>query len=115
MQPVPAAQANPRTPLRAASRRGAVLDQRLGTPTATLCRGMDLELLDRTLAAHGQPAFRARQAWEWVARGASGYEQMTNLPAALRATLASKVPLSSLTLEHEAHASDGTVKALFST
>jgi 23S rRNA (adenine2503-C2)-methyltransferase len=76
---------------------------------------VDLELLDRTLAAHGEPAFRARQVWEWAARGATGYEQMTNLPAALRDALASAVPLSSLTLEHEAHASDGTVKALFST
>ncbi len=76
---------------------------------------MDLELLDRTLAAHGQPAFRARQVWEWTARGATGYEEMTNLPAALRETLAQEVPLSSLRLEHEAHASDGTVKALFST
>jgi len=53
--------------------------------------------------------------WEWLARGASGYEQMTNLPAALRSALAESVPLSSLRLEHEAHASDGTVKALFST
>jgi 23S rRNA (adenine2503-C2)-methyltransferase len=77
--------------------------------------GVDLELLDRVLAARGEPAFRARQVWEWTARGASGYEEMTNLPAALRAALADEVPLSSLTLEHEAHASDGTVKALFST
>ncbi len=76
---------------------------------------MDLELLERTLHAHGQPAFRARQVWEWVARGAASYEEMTNLPAALRGALAAEVPLSSLTLEHEAHASDGTVKALFST
>ena len=76
---------------------------------------MDLELLDRTLASRGEPAFRARQVWEWLARGAKGYEEMTNLPAALRAALAESVPLSSLTLEHEAHASDGTVKALFST
>jgi 23S rRNA (adenine2503-C2)-methyltransferase len=76
---------------------------------------MDLELLDRTLAAHREPAFRARQVWEWMARGAGSYEAMTNLPAALRATLAASVPLSSLTLEHEAHASDGTVKALFAT
>jgi 23S rRNA (adenine2503-C2)-methyltransferase len=76
---------------------------------------MDLELLDRTLAAHGEPAFRARQVWEWTARGAVAYEQMTNLPAALREALTAAVPLSSLTLEHEAHASDGTVKALFST
>ncbi|MGB2710680.1 MAG: 23S rRNA (adenine(2503)-C(2))-methyltransferase RlmN [Conexibacter sp.] len=76
---------------------------------------MDLDLLDRTLAARGEPPFRARQVWEWTARGAVSYEQMTNLPAALREALASAVPLSSLTLEHEAHARDGTVKALFST
>jgi 23S rRNA (adenine2503-C2)-methyltransferase len=40
---------------------------------------------------------------------------MTNLPAALRAQLAEQVPFSSLALQHEAHASDGTVKALFTT
>jgi len=72
-------------------------------------------LLDRVLAAQGEPSFRARQVWEWLARGASGYEEMTNLPAALRSRLADEVPFSALTLEHEAHASDGTVKALFST
>jgi 23S rRNA (adenine2503-C2)-methyltransferase len=40
---------------------------------------------------------------------------MTNLPAALRAELAAAVPFSTLELEHEAKASDGTVKALFRT
>ncbi len=76
---------------------------------------VDLELLDGTLASRGEPSFRARQVWEWLARGANGYEEMTNLPAALRSALADEVPFSSLRLEHEAHASDGTVKALFST
>jgi 23S rRNA (adenine2503-C2)-methyltransferase len=76
---------------------------------------MDLDLLDRTLAAHGEPAFRSRQVWEWTARGAGSYTEMTNLPATLRERLAAEVPLSSLTLEREARASDGTVKALFST
>jgi 23S rRNA (adenine2503-C2)-methyltransferase len=76
---------------------------------------MDLDLLDRTLSDLGQPAFRAKQVWEWTARGAAGYEEMTNLPAALRATLAERVPFSSLRLERELHASDGTVKALFTT
>ena len=76
---------------------------------------MDLELLERTLADLGQPAFRARQVWEWVARGAGSYEEMTNLPAALRAELATRVPLSSLELEHEAVSSDGTEKALLRT
>ena len=76
---------------------------------------MDLELLQRRLAEAGEPAFRARQVWAWAARGARGYEGMTDLPLALRARLEELVPFSTLTLEHEWHAADGTVKALFST
>ena len=76
---------------------------------------MDLTLLDQTLAAHGEPRFRAAQIWAWAAKGVEGYEQMTNLPSALRETLARELPFSSLTLSEEAHSSDGTIKALFQT
>jgi 23S rRNA (adenine2503-C2)-methyltransferase len=76
---------------------------------------MDLPLLQQTLDAAGQPAFRAGQVWSWAARGAAGYAEMTDLPAALRERLAAEVPFSSLELVREAHASDGTVKALFHT
>jgi 23S rRNA (adenine2503-C2)-methyltransferase len=76
---------------------------------------MDVELLKRTLEDAGQPAYRADQVWDWTARGAPGYEAMTNLPTALRRELADAVPFSTLRLEHEAHSRDGTVKALFST
>jgi 23S rRNA (adenine2503-C2)-methyltransferase len=76
---------------------------------------VDLRLLDETLAGAGEPRFRAKQVWEWVARGASSYEEMTNLPAALRERLAAEVPLSSLTVEREARSRDGTEKALFRT
>ncbi len=76
---------------------------------------MDLELLSERLHAAGEPRFRAGQVWAWAARGAGGYDAMTNLPVALRERLGAEVPFSSLTLEHEAHARDGTVKALFST
>jgi 23S rRNA (adenine2503-C2)-methyltransferase len=76
---------------------------------------MDLALLDDRLAALGEPRFRARQVWAWTARGAAGYHEMTDLPAALRSTLADEVPFSTLALEREAHARDGTVKALFRT
>jgi 23S rRNA (adenine2503-C2)-methyltransferase len=74
---------------------------------------VDLELLDRAL--EGEPAFRSRQVWEWAARGASSYDEMTNLPAALRERLAAEVPFSTLEVRNEAHAKDGTVKALFAT
>ena len=76
---------------------------------------MDLELLSERLDAAGEPRFRAAQVWAWTARGAGGYDAMTNLPVALRGRLADEVPFSSLTLEDEAHARDGTVKALFRT
>jgi 23S rRNA (adenine2503-C2)-methyltransferase len=76
---------------------------------------VDLSLLDDRLAARGEPSFRSRQVWEWAARGADSYEQMTNLPLELRAALADEVPFSSLTPVREALARDGTAKALFET
>jgi len=76
---------------------------------------VDPALLERTLAELGQPAFRARQVWEWAARGARDYGAMSNVPAALRAELAVAVPFSSLELVQEAFSTDGTVKALFRT
>ena len=76
---------------------------------------MDLQLLDQTLAGRGEPRFRARQVWAWAARGASGYEQMTDLPGELREALARELPFSTLNVRDQAHASDGTVKALFDT
>jgi 23S rRNA (adenine2503-C2)-methyltransferase len=76
---------------------------------------VDLSLLDAALDAAGQPAFRARQVWSWTARGAAGYDEMTDLPAALRTRLAGEVPFSSLRAVDEAHAADGTVKTLFNT
>lgn len=76
---------------------------------------MDLDLLEKALAERGQPAYRAGQVWSWAARGAAGYEEMTNLPAALRTELAAALPYSTLQLEHEARSRDGTVKALFRT
>jgi 23S rRNA (adenine2503-C2)-methyltransferase len=76
---------------------------------------VDVVALEARLLELGEPAFRARQVWEWAARGAAGYEAMTNLPARLRAELAREVPFSTLALVHESRARDGTVKALFRT
>src|SRR5947209_17505211 len=76
---------------------------------------MDLAVLEETLAARGEPAYRTRQVWEWAARGATGFEEMTNLPRALRAELARDMPFSTLSLQTEARSRDGTVKALFAT
>ena len=76
---------------------------------------MDLDRLERCLADAGEPAYRRRQVWEWTARGAPSYDDMTTLPKSLRASLADEVPFSTLEVVTELRASDGTVKALFRT
>jgi 23S rRNA (adenine2503-C2)-methyltransferase len=62
-----------------------------------------------------EPSYRTRQVWEWTARGAASFDEMTSLPAALRRRLTEQIPFSTLELVHEARSSDGTVKALFHT
>ena len=76
---------------------------------------MDLDRLQTVLSEGGEPSYRTRQVWEWATHGASGYEVMTSLPGALRQSLADDVPFSTLTVETEAQAKDGTVKTLFRT
>ncbi|HVL95001.1 MAG TPA: 23S rRNA (adenine(2503)-C(2))-methyltransferase RlmN [Solirubrobacteraceae bacterium] len=76
---------------------------------------MDLALLEQTLAAAGQPAFRARQVWRWTSSGARSYAEMTDLPAGLRAQLEEHVPFSSLEARRDQEARDGTIKTLFHT
>jgi 23S rRNA (adenine2503-C2)-methyltransferase len=76
---------------------------------------VNLDLVEEKLSELGEPAYRARQIWRWAAQGAGDYEAMTDVPARLRARLTDELPFSTLTLVHEAHARDGTIKALFQT
>ena len=76
---------------------------------------VDRVLLAERLAALSEPRYRAEQVWAWAARGVGGYEEMTNLPRALRERLAHEVPFSTVEPVDEARARDGTVKALFRT
>lgn len=50
-----------------------------------------------------------------MARGARSYAEMTNLPGTLRVRLSANVPLSTLSVQAETKAADGTVKSLFRT
>src|SRR5215470_8035602 len=81
---------------------------------ATVSR-VELACLRDALAAAGEPSYREAQVWQWAARGADSYASMTDLPRALREELDVQVPFSTLTLEVEREARDGTVKALFRT
>jgi 23S rRNA (adenine2503-C2)-methyltransferase len=76
---------------------------------------VDLGRLDTTLSELGEPAYRARQVWSWTARGAAGYDAMTDLPRGLRDELEARVPFSTLSVELQREARDGTIKVLFRT
>jgi len=95
----------------------ARLGFRVGTEIdhARILQSVDITALQETLERHGEPGFRARQVWSWAARGANGYAEMTDVPAALRSRLAERIPFSTLEVEHEARSRDGTVKTLFRT
>ena len=62
---------------------------------------MDSQLLTAALTDLGEPDYRAKQVWRWLASGVTGYDAMTDLPQSLRTQLAERVPLSSLTVVDE--------------
>ena len=62
----------------------------------------------------GQPAFRAKQVYTWLHRGVRSYDEMTNLPKALRETLAGRYPLyTPVPVRKQESAKDGTIKYLW--
>ncbi len=66
------------------------------------------------LADRGHPAFRARQILDWVwKKKASAFDEMTNLPAALRADLADAFRVNPLTHTQTQGSADTTRKFLF--
>lgn len=62
----------------------------------------------------GEPAFRAGQIFQWLHRGAASFEEMTNLPKALREKLAGACALTVPTVERKQISRlDGTIKYLW--
>lgn len=77
-------------------------------------KSLDRASIERLVAELGEPAFRARQIIRWLyGRGAASFEDMSDLPAALRAKLESRYAVGSLALEASETSSDGTRKYLW--
>ena len=73
-----------------------------------------MEELTQQLVSHGDPAFRAKQIRQWLDRGVTDFEQMSNLPKDLRATLAELYTVPGVAIVRKlVSAIDGTVKYLF--
>ena len=61
-----------------------------------------------------QPAYRARQVWQWLyQKRAASFAEMSNLSAVFREQLAADFSISRLAVERRADSADGTMKFLF--
>ena len=61
----------------------------------------------------GQPRFRAKQLFQWIyGKGATSYDEMSNLPAAMRAQLAEEAPLHIPEVVDKRVSKDGSRKYL---
>ncbi len=62
----------------------------------------------------GQPAFRGKQIYTWLHKGAVSYDEMTNLPKTLRDTLSEKYPIyAPKVVRKQESKKDGTIKYLW--
>lgn len=62
----------------------------------------------------GEPAFRAKQVFQWIHRGAVSFDDMTNLSKGLREKLSSSCYITAPVVERkQVSAQDGTIKYLW--
>src|SRR5436190_23643934 len=85
----------------------------LSAPAARPWLDTPADALRACLAERGQPAMRLRQINRWLFAGRAGsFEQMTDLPRALREELAASFSCFSTTVVRRLTAGDGTEKLL---
>ena len=62
----------------------------------------------------GQPKFRAKQVYTWLHKGVRSYDEMSNLPKALRDTLSQEYPIyTPQVVRKQESKRDGTIKYLW--
>ena len=62
----------------------------------------------------GQPAFRAKQVYQWLHKGVRSYDEMSNLPKNLREILAEHYPIQApRVVRKQESRKDGTIKYLW--
>lgn len=77
-------------------------------------KSMTLEELVGLMKELGQPSFRAKQIFQWLHRGVTSFDEMTNLSKELRAKLAESCFITVPVVERkQVSAMDGTMKYLW--
>src|SRR5688572_2130319 len=70
--------------------------------------------LQKSFAEMGQPAYRAKQVFDWMWKlGAKGFDDMSNVPAALRQELSDRFTFESILLDVRQNSADGTIKSRY--
>jgi len=79
-------------------------------------RNLSLEQIQELFKTMGEPAFRAKQVWEWIwQKNALSFNDMTNLSKSLRDKLSQQFSFPSLTVDMTQKSEDGTEKFRFRT
>ena len=77
-------------------------------------KSMTLTEMGAVFKELGQPAFRAKQVYTWLHKGVRSYEEMSNLPKALREKLEADYPICSPeVVRRQESKKDGTIKYLW--
>lgn len=95
--------------------RGTSNVERKETKNLPDIRDFSLKELEEKFVELGEKPFRARQVFDWIyKKGATDFEAMKNLPAALRVLLKKRFLFTQPGVVSELKSSDGTKKFLFS-
>jgi 23S rRNA (adenine2503-C2)-methyltransferase len=74
-----------------------------------------LDFTQKDLLAQIKPSFRVKQIFGWLYHNyAQNFDEMKNIPKALKEELAEKFVVNPLTIIKKEESSDGTIKYLFS-
>ena len=77
-------------------------------------RNLSQEDIRKFLTLEGEPAFRAKQIWEWLwMKSARSFDEMTNLSKSLRERLGEKFSLNAAAIDRSQFSADKTIKNTF--
>ena len=77
-------------------------------------KSMTLQEMTSTLQEMGEPAFRGKQVFTWLHKGARSFDEMTNLSKALREKLKENCTLTvPQVARKQVSQQDGTIKYLW--
>ena len=96
------------------TKRELVTLQPMNKNQKTDIRSLSVDLLKQQFSAMGEPAFRAKQVYDWLwGKACTNFQDMSNLPKSLRERLADNYAINYITVDQSQFSSDRTIKNTF--